>query len=88
VRTAAAAHTVHGGVRLARLDRAVVLRNGFAHADPSKVARAAASVANERARPTLASYRRHRSAIDRLAVDIDAVVADHLAGLVGARAPW
>ncbi|MGI9017371.1 MAG: hypothetical protein ACR2HR_09775 [Euzebya sp.] len=77
-----------GKRRLHRLDRAVKLRNGVAHDDPSKIALAAAGPMTDRALPTLASYRTHREALDHLAEDIDEVVAAHLATLLGMALPW
>lgn len=78
----------HGGSRLTRLERAVALRNGVEHADASKVAAAAARPLNDRAIATLTSYRRHRRALDGLAQDMDAVVAQHLGLLTGQAPPW
>lgn len=77
-----------GQRRLHRLDRAVKLRNGVAHDDPSKIALAAEGPAADQALPTLASYRAHREALDHLAQDIDEVVAAHLAALLGTDVPW
>lgn len=77
-----------GAKRLHRLDRAVKLRNGVAHDDPSKVALAAQGPATDQALPTLASYRTHRAALDHLASDIDETLAAHLSTLVGTALPW
>lgn len=77
-----------GSRRLHRLDRAVRLRNGIAHDDPAGLAQAAAGAPSEQAVPSLNSFRVHRRALDRLAVDMDRVVARHLGSLTGARQPW
>lgn len=78
----------HGESRLERLDRAVTLRNGIAHADPAKIAAAADPPATALAVAKLSSYRRHRRALNGLAMDIDAVVAHHLGTLTGQAPPW
>lgn len=78
----------HGARRLVRLERAVDLRNGIAHADAGKVAAAAAPPKNDRAISTLNSYRKHRRAFNGLAEDMDAVVAQHLGLLTGHTPPW
>ncbi len=73
----------NGESRLRRLDAALLLRNGIAHGDSAKV-----RIAQEAgAQPTLASYRRHRSALNGLTVDMAAVVAHHLEKLTGDE-PW
>lgn len=78
------AHSRYGGSRLDRLEAAVHLRNGIAHADEAKIALAGTNGAVA----TLPSYRRHRRALDHLAVDMDAVVAQHLSRLGSGPAPW
>lgn len=86
--SAVAQRSRHGGTRWTRLERAVRLRNGIAHADPSQRSKAEQGTATERAVPTLASYRTHRSALHGLAVDMDVVVAHHLGTLCGTPPPW
>lgn len=78
----------HGATRLDRLEQAVELRNGIAHADDARIARLAHLAPNRRAVRTLASYRRHRRALNGLVVDMDDVVADHVGGLTGQGRPW
>lgn len=78
----------HGARRLVRLERAVALRNGIAHADVGQVAAAAAPPKNDRAISTLNSYRKHRRAFNGLAEDMDAVVAQHLGLLTVQTPPW
>ena len=77
-------HSRYGGSRLERLEAAVHLRNGIAHDDESKIALAQ----SHGAVPTLPSYRRHRRALGRLAVDMDVVVAQHLSRLGNGPLPW
>lgn len=86
--TAAIKGRQHGARRLVRLERAVDLRNGIAHADVGKVAAAADPPNSDRATTTLNSYRKHRSAFNGLAEDMDAVVAQHLGLLTGHVQPW
>lgn len=78
----------HGSTRLIPLNRAITLRNGIAHADPTKVVLAAADPTRDRAVSTLTSYRRHRGALDGLAADMDTVVAQHLSALTNSPPPW
>lgn len=74
----------YGSGRIKRLDAAVTLRNGIAHGDRAKIAEAA----GDGAVPTLTSYRRHRSAVDGLTVDMVDAVAHHLSVLTGQPRPW
>ena len=74
----------YGTTRLERLNAAVTLRNGIAHGDETKLAEAR----DMDAIPTLGSYRRHRSAVDGLTVDMDDAVAHHLSALTGQPRPW
>ena len=78
----------HGATRLNRLEQAVELRKGIAHADDVQIARVANLAPNRRAVRTLDSYRKHRRALHGLAVDVDDVVADHVGGLSGQGRPW
>lgn len=74
--------------RLGRLERAVALRNGIAHDDPRQITQATAGPSEERAMPTLTSYRIHRRAFNALATAMDATVADHLGTLASTTKPW
>lgn len=73
--------------RLERLGSAVIIRNAIAHEDRSQLARVTAGRSQDRAVPTLTSYRTHRRALNALAAVMDAVVAEHLVTLI-AEPPW
>ena len=72
-------------VDLERLDLLVKFRNAIVHGNESQVQ---SLVKDNQTRVTLSSYRKFRKTLDRIAQDMDTVVAEELAAGLKVRKPW
>lgn len=73
------------GSDLERLDELVEFRNAIVHGNESKVK---SLIQRYQTRTNLASYRRFRSALDRIVYSMDNVVAIELASVLQIQRPW